>query len=84
MVQFKVMGVQVHDARLVAAMQVNQMTHLLTLNPRDSARYASEGIVAIFMRIAYDPTLGTWLPDLPVQVETPSIGSQLGSEPAKD
>lgn len=46
-VQFKVMGVQVHDARLVAAMQVNQMTHLLTLNPRDFARYASEGIVAM-------------------------------------
>jgi predicted nucleic acid-binding protein len=34
-----VMGVQVHDARLVAWMQAHGVTHLLTLNPADFARY---------------------------------------------
>src|SRR5262249_55323950 len=36
-----VMGVQVHDARLVAAMHVHGITHLLTLDQRDFARYPS-------------------------------------------
>ena len=35
----EVSGVQVHDARLVAWMQVHRITHLFTLNPRDFARY---------------------------------------------
>ena len=35
-----VSGAQVHDARLVAAMHVHQVTHLLTFNVRDFARYA--------------------------------------------
>jgi predicted nucleic acid-binding protein len=34
-----VMGAQVHDARLVAAMSVHGVTHLLTLNISDFARY---------------------------------------------
>jgi hypothetical protein len=33
------MGVQVHDARLVAWMQAHGISHLLTLNPSDFARY---------------------------------------------
>ena len=40
-----VRGVQVHDARLVALMQVHGITHILTLNGADFARYP--GIVAI-------------------------------------
>jgi predicted nucleic acid-binding protein len=40
-----VSGVQVHDARLVALMQVHGMTHILTLNGADFARYT--GIVPI-------------------------------------
>lgn len=35
-----VSGVQVHDLRLVAAMIVHGVTHLLTLNDRDFARYS--------------------------------------------
>ena len=34
-----VSGVKVHDARLVAAMSVHGVTHLLTLNPEDFKRY---------------------------------------------
>ncbi|MBC6480495.1 MAG: type II toxin-antitoxin system VapC family toxin [Hormoscilla sp. GM7CHS1pb] len=37
---YGVRGVQVHDARLVAAMQVHGLTHILTFNNRDFARYA--------------------------------------------
>ncbi|MDX2242830.1 MAG: type II toxin-antitoxin system VapC family toxin [Leptolyngbyaceae cyanobacterium bins.302] len=44
---FQVSGVQVHDARLVAAMRVHEIEHILTLNMTDFARYAVEGIVAI-------------------------------------
>jgi predicted nucleic acid-binding protein len=40
-----VRGVQVHDARLVALMQVHGITHILTLNGADFARYP--GIVPI-------------------------------------
>lgn len=40
-----VAGVQVHDARLVAFMQVYGVTHLLTLNTKDFARYP--GIIAV-------------------------------------
>ena len=36
---------QVHDARLVALMQVHGITHILTLNRADFARYP--GIVPI-------------------------------------
>lgn len=49
-VTFSVSGVQVHDARLVAAMKSNAVMHILTFNTTDFVRYASEGIVAV------DPT----------------------------
>jgi predicted nucleic acid-binding protein len=49
-VKFGVSGVQVHDARLVASMKVNGVTHILTFNTADFTRYATEGIVAV------DPT----------------------------
>jgi predicted nucleic acid-binding protein len=45
--QFSVSGVQVHDARIVAAILVHQVTHILTFNTTDFARYASLGIVAV-------------------------------------
>lgn len=46
-VQYHVSGVQVHDAHLVAAMLAHNVTHILTFNTRDFARYAPEGIVAV-------------------------------------
>ena len=46
-VTFDVSGVQVHDARLVAFMKVNAISHILTLNVEDFKRYISEGIVAV-------------------------------------
>lgn len=49
-VNFGVMGVQVHDARLAAAMIVHKVTHILTFNASDFTRYNSIGIVAV------DPT----------------------------
>ncbi len=44
---FGVSGVQVHDARIVAAMLVHQVTHILTFNTSDFARYSSIGIVVV-------------------------------------
>jgi predicted nucleic acid-binding protein len=38
-VQHSVSGVQVHDARLVAAMRVHGVSHILTLNVTDFSRY---------------------------------------------
>src|SRR5436309_3005224 len=38
-VQHKVQGVQVHDTRLVALMDVYQVSNLLTLNPSDFQRF---------------------------------------------
>jgi predicted nucleic acid-binding protein len=49
-VQTGVSGVQVHDARLVAAMLVHGVTHILTFNVADFNRYAGEGVVVV------DPT----------------------------
>lgn len=46
-VDFGVSGVQVHDARLVASMKVNNISHILTLNVDDFKRYLSEGITAV-------------------------------------
>jgi predicted nucleic acid-binding protein len=40
-----VSGVQVYDARLVAVMKVHAVTHFLTLNDRDFARYAGITVV---------------------------------------
>ncbi len=39
LVTHSVSGVQVHDARLVAAMRVHEVTHILTFNDKDFARY---------------------------------------------
>jgi predicted nucleic acid-binding protein len=39
-VQYSVAGVQVHDARIVAVMNVHGITHVLTLNGVDFSRYA--------------------------------------------
>jgi len=41
------LGVQVHDAHLVATMLAHNITHILTFNTFDFARYAPEGIVAV-------------------------------------
>ncbi len=46
-VQFGVSGIQVHDARIAAAMLVHQITHILTFNASDFVRYSSIGIVAV-------------------------------------
>ena len=43
--QYQVLGKQTHDARIVAAMQVHQLTHLLTFNTDDFKRY--HGITVI-------------------------------------
>jgi predicted nucleic acid-binding protein len=39
LVTHSISGVQVHDARLVAAMRVHSVTHLLTFNTADFRRY---------------------------------------------
>lgn len=45
---YKVIGKQAHDARLVAAMRVFGLTHLLTFNMSDFRRYeANEGIIVV-------------------------------------
>lgn len=44
-VDHSVMGVQVHDARIVAVMNVHGITHILTLNASDFSRYA--GVVGV-------------------------------------
>jgi predicted nucleic acid-binding protein len=40
-----IVGVHVHDARLVAGMYVHGITHVLTLNPQDFARYPGITVV---------------------------------------
>lgn len=42
-----VSGVQVHDARIAAAMLVHGVTHILTFNTADFVRYRTRGIVAV-------------------------------------
>ena len=46
-VDYEVLGVQVHDARLVAAMLVHDVKHILTFNTRDFTRYTDKGIMAV-------------------------------------
>ena len=46
-VKYKVLGVQVHDARLAASMIAHKVTHNLTFNVTDFERYKSEGIMAV-------------------------------------
>ncbi|MFY9644079.1 MAG: type II toxin-antitoxin system VapC family toxin [Terriglobales bacterium] len=38
--EYRISGVQVHDARLAAAMYVHRVTHILTLNVSDFARFS--------------------------------------------
>jgi len=45
LVEYRVSGVQVHDARLVAAMNVHGVKRILTFNTRDFARFT--GIEAV-------------------------------------
>lgn len=44
MVQHRVIGSKVHDAKLVAAMNVNGVRRILTFNTEDFARYEIEAI----------------------------------------
>jgi predicted nucleic acid-binding protein len=44
-VQYGVLGVQVHDARLAAAMYVHGVSHILTLNVADFSRFS--GLTAV-------------------------------------
>ena len=44
-VTHSVMGVKVHDARLVAAMHVHGVSHLLTLNDQDFTRYSGISVI---------------------------------------
>ena len=46
-VKYKVLGVQVHDARLAASMIAHNVTHILTFNITDFERYEPEGIMAV-------------------------------------
>jgi|SRR5438105_2172164 len=43
--QYGVLGVQVHDARLAAAMPVHRVSHILTLNVTDFGRFS--GLVTV-------------------------------------
>ena len=44
-VQHNVLGVQVHDARLAAAMHVHRVNHILTLNVSDFSRFPAVVVV---------------------------------------
>jgi len=46
-VSYAVRGIQVHDARLAAAMLAHGVTHVLTFNGGDFVRFAAEGLVAV-------------------------------------
>ena len=47
LLQYSVVGKQVHDARLVAMMLVWQVDNILTLNDRNFRRYEPEGITIL-------------------------------------
>jgi hypothetical protein len=47
-VQYGVLGVQVHDARLGAAMRVHRVSHIPTLNITDFVRFS--GLTAVHPR----------------------------------
>jgi predicted nucleic acid-binding protein len=44
-VQHGILGVQVHDARLAAAMYVHRVSHILTLNVSDFRRFS--GLITV-------------------------------------
>lgn len=54
LVTYGVMGVQVHDARLVAAMLTHGVKHLLTVNEKDFKRY--QGITAVTPDMIINPS----------------------------
>ena len=56
-VEFGVSGVKAHDARLVAAMKVNNVTHILSFNADDFIRYERAGIVAVDPASLYEQRL---------------------------
>ncbi|NJN10555.1 MAG: PIN domain-containing protein [Richelia sp. RM2_1_2] len=43
--KYQVMGKQVHDTRLVAAMIAHKLTHLLTLNTKDFKRFSEITVI---------------------------------------
>lgn len=43
--QYRVQGKEAHDARLVAAMQRHELTHILTFNGQDFQRYAGISVL---------------------------------------
>ena len=51
-VQYGVSGVQVHDARLAAAMYVHRVDHILTLNTIDFSRF--KGLIALHPNAVLD------------------------------
>ena len=53
-VAHQVMGIQVHDARLAALMTTHGISHVLTLNPADFARYT--GIIVVTPHEIVHPT----------------------------
>ena len=54
---YNVEGVAVHDARLVAMMQTAGISHILSLNARDFARYASVTAVTPHDVVAATPPM---------------------------
>ncbi|MFN8472887.1 MAG: PIN domain-containing protein [Anaerolineae bacterium] len=47
LVTYGVSGVQVHDARLAAAMIGNSIKYILTFNAADFVRYANAGVISV-------------------------------------
>ena len=43
--KYRVLGKQTHDARIVASMLSLGITHILTLNPKDFARYSEISLI---------------------------------------
>ena len=52
----RVIGKNAHDARLVAAMRVHGVTHLLTFNDQDFARYTGITVLTPAAVFAPPPT----------------------------
>jgi predicted nucleic acid-binding protein len=45
--QHEIVGVSVHDARLVSVMLANEVNQILTFNERDFRRFEPDGIVVL-------------------------------------
>ena len=59
LIAHRILGVQVHDARIVAAMRVHGITHLLTLNRADFKRYTDVNVVTPEEVTGVPPTRST-------------------------